>query len=131
MCSVPRTLLRMTRGLHLRLCISSLCYFGNLNQSERCPWEGSVTLNKERCESQPGSPRSCEVEGFLPETQGNLCGEHTVGSCELALAYRQIAGRAERGRKGRHSLLQARELTGAGHSREREGRSAVPERLHE
>ena len=38
------------------------------------------------------------MEGFLPEIQGNLCQELTVGSCESVLAYRQIAGRGERGR---------------------------------
>lgn len=41
------------------------------------------------------------MERFLPETQGNLCGEHTVGSGEPALAYRQITGRDGGGRVGR------------------------------
>lgn len=67
--------------------------------------------------------------GFLPETQGNLCGEHTVGSCEPALTYRQIAGRDERGKKGRHSLPQARALTGAGNSRGKRGRVQPPSGL--
>ena len=39
------------------------------------------------------------MEGFLPEIQGNLCQGLTVGSCESALAYRQIAGRDESGRE--------------------------------
>lgn len=59
------------------------------------PGKAPVTLAKGRCESQPASPRSCQVKRFLPETWENLCGEHTVGSREPALAYRQITGRDE------------------------------------
>lgn len=42
------------------------------------------------------------MERLLPETLGNLCGEHTVGSGEPALAYRQITGRDEGGKEDIH-----------------------------
>lgn len=62
------------------------------------------------------------MEGFLPETQENLCGEHTVRSREWALAYRQIAGRDQGVGGGRHSLLQARESLCPGWKLRKEGR---------
>lgn len=77
----------------------TLLLYGKPEPVSDAPGKAPVTLTKGRCESQPDSLRSHEMEGFLPEIQGNLCQELTVGSCELVLAYRQIAGRDERGRE--------------------------------